>query len=77
MNLFEFFKPEPYGFYSGGQDQSVPKKTDVRKTRLTIDQINRLRIMNDIRRLEHEKDVEYVAKQYGPPPQAPGGPGLL
>jgi hypothetical protein len=76
MNLFEFFSPEPYGFYSGGQDQSILKKEDTRKTRLTIDQLNRLRIMNDIRKLEYEKSIDGLATQYGPPAQ-PAGPGLM
>lgn len=76
MTLFEFFSPEPYGFYSGGQDNSILKKEDVRKTRLTIDQINRLRIMNDIRKLEYEKKIEKVAGQYGGAAQ-PQPPGLL
>ena len=76
MTLFEFFSPEPYGFYSGGQDQSVSDKEHTRKTRLTIEQINRLRVMNDIRKLEYEKSIDKITKQYAPAEQ-PAGPGLL
>jgi len=42
--------------------------SDVRKTKLTLAQINRLRIMNDIRKLEHEHDLEKVRSQYKAPP---------
>jgi hypothetical protein len=42
---------------------------DVRKTKLTLKQLNRLRIMNDIRKLEQEKKIEDVKAQFTPPPE--------
>jgi len=76
MNLFEFFSAEPYGYYSGGQDNSTKKETHTRKSRLTIEQINRLRVMNDIRKLEYEKSIEKINSQYAPAEQ-PAGMGPL
>lgn len=78
MNLYEFFTPEHQGFYDAGNDNNIVKMTDTRKTRLTIAQLNKLRIMNDIRKLEYEKNVENAVKQYGPVAQPPGqGLGLM
>ena len=76
MNLYEFFSPEPFGYYSGGQDQTIEKPTHTRKSRLTIEQINRLRVMNDIRKLEYEKSIEKINSQYAPAEQ-PAGMGPL
>lgn len=64
MNVFELFDPQPAGSYSEQEDNSVMKLSDLRKTRLTLDQINRMRIMNDVRKLEHEEKLKKVNKQY-------------
>jgi hypothetical protein len=42
----------------------VLKLSDLRKTRLSLEQINRMRIMNDVRKLEHEEKLKKVNKQY-------------
>lgn len=73
MNLFEIFEPTPAGYSTEKDDNTVVKLRDLRKTKLTLKQINRLRIMNDIRKLEHEKKIEAVQNQYKAPPAAPGG----
>jgi hypothetical protein len=73
MNLFEMFSVMPDGYQTPAEDHSVAKKSDTRKTRLTLRQINKLRIMNDIRRIEHEKDIEKAVKQYGAQPAEGGG----
>lgn len=73
MTLFEFFDSAPNGYQTGSDDNSVLKKDARRKTRLTIEQINRLRVMNDIRRLEYEKSIEKISKQYAPAAQPAGG----
>lgn len=77
MNLFEFFSTAPEGYQTEKDDQSVLHQKNTRKTRLTLGHINRLRIMNDIRRIEYEKDVENVTKQYGAAPAEGGAPGGL
>lgn len=68
MNLFEFFAvkkdfPEPY--QRDDNDSSQLKKTDTRKTRLTLYQIRQLRRMNDVREIEKKKEVDRLNKIYG------------
>lgn len=73
MNIFELFQPEPPGYRTEKDDQTTLKLTNLRKTKLTLLQLNRLRIMNDVRKLEHEKKIEAVQSQYKAPPAAEGG----
>ena len=71
MNVFELFDPAPAGSRTEKDDNSVMKLSDLRKTRLSLEQINRMRIMNDVRKLEHEQKLETVQDQYKAPPAAP------
>jgi hypothetical protein len=71
MNLLEIFNPDPQGYKSEKEDQSALKLSDLRKTKLTLKQLNRLRVMNDVRRLEHEQKLETVRNQYKAPAAAP------
>jgi hypothetical protein len=64
MNLLEIFEPQAPGYRSEQEDNTAITLRDLRKTKLTLKQLNRLRIMNDIRKLEHEKKIEAVQKQY-------------
>lgn len=73
MNLLEIFEPMPTGYYTEKDDNTVVRLRDLRKTKVTLKQLNRLRIMNDIRKLEHEKKIEAVQNQYKAPPAAEGG----
>lgn len=68
MNILEIFNPDNFGRRTEKDDNSVLSLADVRKTKLTLAQLNRLRIMNDIRKLEHEHDLEKVRNQYKAPP---------
>ena len=68
MNLLEIFEPTPTGYSTEKDDKTALKLSDLRKTKLTLKQLNRLRIMNDVRKLEHEKKVEAVQSQYKAPP---------
>jgi len=52
------------------QDQSVEKLHDLRKTRLTLAQ------MNDQRNVEYVEQITKVRKQYGAPAAPAGGPQL-
>lgn len=72
MQLNELLEPTPGGFRSEKEDHSALNIKDTRKTRLTLDRINRLRIMNDTRKLEHEKKLETIADQYKIPAAATG-----
>ena len=67
MNILEIFDTNPAGYSTEKDDNSVPKLSDLRKTKLTIKQLNRLRIMNDVRRLEHEQKLDSVRSQYKAP----------
>jgi hypothetical protein len=66
MQLLELYNKIPDGYRNEKDDNSVIKTKDTRKTRLTLDRLNKLRIMNDTRKLEHEKKLEKVSTQYKP-----------
>jgi hypothetical protein len=72
MNILEIFEPTPPGYATEKDDNSAEKLSDLRKTKLTLKQLNRLRIMNDVRKLEHEQKLDSVRTQYkAPAAQAP------
>lgn len=68
MILNEMFAQYPGQYQDLAKDNSQLKYTDSRKTRLTLDQINRLRKMNDMRALEHAKEMSLVQQMYGAQP---------
>jgi hypothetical protein len=68
MNLLEVFEDLPKGYSNEKEDHTALKLSDLRKTKLTLKQLNRLRIMNDVRKLEHEQKIEQVQQQYKAPP---------
>ncbi len=68
MHILEMFKSETPEYRTEKDDQTSIKLSDLRKTKLTLKQLNRLRIMNDVRKLEHEKKIEQVQNQYKAPP---------
>lgn len=72
MKLLELYEPTPAGYRSEREDNTVLHADDTRKTRLTFDRLNRLRMMNDVRKLENEKKLVTVSDQYKPA-QAPEG----
>jgi uncharacterized protein YkwD len=74
MNVMELFDPAPKGYHDEKSDNSTLKSNDSRKTRLTLAHLNQLRQSHDVRKLEHEKKLKSVAKQYQPAPEAGAGP---
>lgn len=66
MIILELFDTNPAGYATEKEDSSAVKLKDLRKTKLTLKQLNRLRIMNDVRKLEHEQKIDAVRKQYKP-----------
>ena len=77
MLLTEFYSLNTeQGYRTEKSDNSVQKLSDTRKSRLTLAQIKRLRIMNDLRKFEHQKEVEEISKQYRPAAPPGGMPGL-
>jgi hypothetical protein len=73
MNILEIFEPTPAGYATEKDDNSAVKLNDLRKTKITLKQLNRLRIMNDVRKLEHEQKLDSVRNQYKAPPPDAGG----
>ena len=53
--------------YDSADDQTVMKKDDTRKTRLTLEQINKIRRMQELRSLEKVNDEKAYQIQYAPP----------
>jgi hypothetical protein len=49
-------------------DKSVIKIGDTRKSRLTLNMINRLRKAGEARQREQEKEMQVIKKMYGAPP---------
>lgn len=76
MLLIEFGKDLPAGYGTESDDGSALTITDTRKTRLTLTQINRIRMINDVRKFEKEQELKSVSTQYAPPAEA-GAPALI
>ena len=54
--------------YNGANDTLMPmKRKDTRKTRLTLKQINELRLASEQHILEQEKELEFIEKMYKAP----------
>ena len=69
MLLNEFFHKDPSAYQDLKQDNSQPELGDLRKSRLTLRQLNKLRMMNDIRMVEYKEKLKLIKQQYQPPPQ--------
>jgi hypothetical protein len=69
MILNELYQRPPAAYQDPGQDNTRPKIGDLRKTKLTLRQINKLRRMNDVRSYEFEQKLKRVKQQYAPPAQ--------
>jgi hypothetical protein len=72
MNLLEMFNETPKAYRTEKDDNTSVKLSDLRKTKVTLKQLNRLRIMNDVRKLEHEQKLEVVQQQYKAPAETQG-----
>lgn len=76
MYITELYEPPKPGYQNEKDDQSILSLKDLRKSsRLTFADLNRLRMANDVRKVEHEDKLEKVAKQYKPP--AAMQPGIV
>jgi hypothetical protein len=78
MILTEMFKDDETGYSDPEDDNTTLKLSDLRKTRLTLLQLNKMRKMDDVRSYEQAKKIEQVQLQYAPKVDAmPGGlPGM-
>jgi hypothetical protein len=68
MILQEFWKKEPEAYQDLSKDNSQLQLGDLRKTHLTLRQLNKLRKMNDVRAVEYKEKLKNVRQQYAPAP---------
>ncbi len=71
MLLFEFFHKDPPDYQDVQDDNSQPQLGNLRKTKLTLKQINKLRRMNDVRTFEYKEQLKDIKRQYMPPAAPP------
>jgi len=69
MILNELYERSPEAYQDVAQDNTQPSLGDLRKTKLTLRQINKLRRMNDVRTFEFHEKLKRVQQQYAPPAQ--------
>ena len=67
MLLTEYWHKEPEAYQDLPQDNSQPQLGDLRKSRLTLRQLNKLRKMNDVRTYEFKEKLKLVRQQYAIP----------
>jgi len=59
--------------YEPKRDTSQMHRSDTRKTRLTLRQLNELRKSSEAHILEQESELEFIHSMYAAPPPAPAG----
>lgn len=69
MILNELYDRSPAAYQDLSQDNTQPKLGELRKTKLTLRQINKLRRMNDVRSYEFKEKLKRVKTMYAPPAQ--------
>ena len=69
MILTELYQAVPAAYQDVSQDNTQPSLGDLRKTKLTLRQINKLRRLNDVRAYEFREKLQRVQTQYAPPAQ--------
>ena len=57
--------------YDAGRDSTVLEKDDTRKIRLTLRQINQLRMQSEAHEMEQQSELGFVRQMYGQPPAEP------
>ncbi len=75
LNEFFYFNEKNNDFandrrYDSSRDSSILKKGDTRKIRLTLRQINQLRLQSEAHQLEQESELGFIRQMYGTPAQA-------
>ena len=76
MFIAELFDNLPDAYHTEKDDNTALKLSDLRKTKLTLGQINRLRAMNDVRKFEFETKMKDIQSQYGASAEAGAAGGL-
>ena len=72
LNEFLYFNDNNNDFavdrrYDNKNDSSVVKSEDTRKIRLTLRQINRLRLQSEAHEAEHKSEQGFIQQMYGIP----------
>ena len=75
LNEFFYFKEQNNDFaqdrrYDNSNDSSVLKKSDTRKLRLTLRDINRLRLQAEAHEVEEQSELGFIRQMYGTPIEA-------
>jgi len=65
MILTELFDPAIEGYQSTDDDNSQQQSYNMRKTRLTLMQLNKMRNINDVRNYEMKVKLKSIQAQYG------------
>jgi hypothetical protein len=53
--------------YDSSRDSSIVKRSDTRKIRLTLRQINQLRLQAEAHQVEAESELGFIRQMYGTP----------
>jgi len=53
--------------YDSSRDSSIVKRSDTRKIRLTLRQINQLRLQAEAHQIETESELGFIRQMYGTP----------
>ena len=56
--------------YDNKRDSSVLKRSDTRKVRLTLRQINQLRMQSEAHEAEKQSELGFIRQMYGTPVEA-------
>lgn len=75
LNEFFYFNEKNNDFakdrrYDNSKDSSVLTRDDTRKTRLTLRQINQLRMQSEAHEMEKESEMSFVRQMYGTPAES-------
>lgn len=57
--------------YDAQRDSSVLERGDTRKIRLTLRQINQLRMQSEAHEMEEQSELGFIRQMYGQPPAEP------
>ena len=74
LNEFFYFNEKNNDFaqdrrYDSSKDQSIVKQSDTRKIRLTLRQINQLRLQAEAHQLEKDSELGFIQQMYGTQPE--------
>jgi hypothetical protein len=56
--------------YDSSRDSSIIEKSDTRKVRLTLRQINQLRMQSEAHEMERDSELSFIRQMYGTPAES-------